>query len=192
MDAPRQPGAQRPSRLHLRARRYAARASGACRRSRRVGAEALRAHRQRDRDRAKGAALERINFRHPFYDRAAPVYLGDYVTLEQGTGIVHSSPAYGVEDFLSCRSYGMKDDDILNPVTGRRPLCQEPRSSSAARTSGRRIRRSSRRSAKSARCSTPRSSRTATCTAGVTRHRSSIARPRSGSRAWTTCPATRA
>src|SRR5207247_1634122 len=59
---------------------------------------------------AKGAAFERIRFRHPLYDRASPVYLGAYVTLEQGTGIVHSSPAYGVDDFLSCRRYGMKDD----------------------------------------------------------------------------------
>jgi isoleucyl-tRNA synthetase len=65
---------------------------------------------------AKGAALEGIEFRHPFYERAAPVYLGDYVTLDTGTGIVHSAPAYGVEDFLSCRSYGMKDEDILTPV----------------------------------------------------------------------------
>jgi isoleucyl-tRNA synthetase len=67
---------------------------------------------------ALGVALERIAFRHPFYDRPAPIYLGDYVTLEQGTGIVHSSPAYGIEDFQSCRRYGMKDDEILNPVQG--------------------------------------------------------------------------
>ena len=67
---------------------------------------------------AKGAALELIRFRHPLYDRASPVYLGSYVTLEQGTGIVHSSPAYGVEDFQSCRRYGMTDDEILNPVGG--------------------------------------------------------------------------
>ncbi|MEP6655809.1 MAG: isoleucine--tRNA ligase [Betaproteobacteria bacterium] len=66
----------------------------------------------------KGAALEHLRFRHPFFDRAAPVYLGEYVTLEQGTGIVHSSPAYGIEDFLSCRRYGMRDDEMLNPVQG--------------------------------------------------------------------------
>ncbi len=66
----------------------------------------------------RGAALEKIRFRHPFYDRAAPVFLGDYVTLDTGTGIVHSSPAYGVEDFLSCRRYGMTDDEMLNPVQG--------------------------------------------------------------------------
>jgi len=67
---------------------------------------------------AKGKALENIRFRHPFYDRSAPVYLGSYVTLDTGTGIVHSSPAYGVEDFESCRRYGMKDDEILTPVMG--------------------------------------------------------------------------
>jgi isoleucyl-tRNA synthetase len=65
-----------------------------------------------------GRALERIAFRHPFYDRLAPIYLGDYVTLDTGTGIVHSAPAYGVEDFDSCRRYGMKDVDILTPVMG--------------------------------------------------------------------------
>jgi isoleucyl-tRNA synthetase len=66
----------------------------------------------------KGRALEGVRFRHPFYDRTAPVYLGDYVTLDAGTGIVHSAPAYGVEDFESCRRYGMKDDEILTPVMG--------------------------------------------------------------------------
>jgi len=66
----------------------------------------------------KGAALERIKFRHPFYDRVAPMYLGEYVTLDTGTGIVHSAPAYGVEDFESCRGYGMKDEEMLTPVMG--------------------------------------------------------------------------
>jgi len=64
----------------------------------------------------KGQALERIAFRHPLYDRESPVYLGDYVTTEQGTGIVHSAPAYGIEDFVSCKRYGMPDDQMLNPV----------------------------------------------------------------------------
>ncbi len=65
-----------------------------------------------------GQALDHINFRHPFYDRLSPVYLGDYVTLDTGTGIVHSSPAYGIEDFLSCRANGLKDADVLTPVMG--------------------------------------------------------------------------
>jgi isoleucyl-tRNA synthetase len=65
-----------------------------------------------------GRALEHLRFRHPFYDREVPVYLGEYVTLDTGTGIVHSAPAYGVEDFDSCRRYGMKDAEILTPVMG--------------------------------------------------------------------------
>lgn len=72
----------------------------------------------------QGAALDRIEFQHPLakfdagYDRRAPVYLGEYVTLDTGTGVVHSSPAYGVEDFLSCKEHGLADDDIINPVMG--------------------------------------------------------------------------
>jgi isoleucyl-tRNA synthetase len=64
----------------------------------------------------KGAALERIKFRHPFYDRFSPVFVADYVALDAGTGIVHSAPAYGVDDFLSCTRNGFSYDDILNPV----------------------------------------------------------------------------
>ncbi|AIY40395.1 Isoleucyl-tRNA synthetase [Collimonas arenae] len=72
----------------------------------------------------KGEALSLINFKHPLadmdpgYNRLSPVYLGDYVTTESGTGIVHSAPAYGIEDFISCKAHGMKDDDILSPVMG--------------------------------------------------------------------------
>ena len=39
-------------------------------------------------------------------------------TADDGTGIVHSSPAYGLDDFNSCVQHGMKYDDILNPVQG--------------------------------------------------------------------------
>ncbi len=72
----------------------------------------------------QGEALSGIRFRHPLasqdagYDRLSPVYLGDYVTDDSGTGIVHSAPAYGVEDYASCKAHGMADDDILNPVMG--------------------------------------------------------------------------
>ncbi|MDO8789981.1 MAG: isoleucine--tRNA ligase [Sulfuritalea sp.] len=66
----------------------------------------------------QGAALAQMVFRHPLYDRASPVYLGDYVTLDTGTGIVHSAPAYGLEDFESCRKHGMHNDEILTPVQG--------------------------------------------------------------------------
>ena len=65
---------------------------------------------------APGAALELIRFRHPFYERFSPVYLADYVETGAGTGIVHSAPAYGEDDFRSCKGYGMSNDEILNPV----------------------------------------------------------------------------
>ncbi len=67
---------------------------------------------------AAGEKLALIRFRHPFYDRDSPVYLGEYVALDTGTGIVHSSPAYGIEDFVSCKAHGMTDDEIINPVQG--------------------------------------------------------------------------
>ena len=73
---------------------------------------------------AKGEKLGGLNFQHPLYDvdpgyrRLAPVYLADYATAEDGTGIVHSSPAYGVDDFNSCVAHGLAYDDILNPVQG--------------------------------------------------------------------------
>ncbi|HEK1692526.1 TPA: isoleucine--tRNA ligase [Pseudomonas putida] len=65
---------------------------------------------------AQGSALELVSFRHPFYDRLSPVYLADYVELGAGTGVVHSAPAYGEDDFVTCKRYGMVNDDILTPV----------------------------------------------------------------------------
>jgi len=72
----------------------------------------------------QGTALAGIEFHHPLahvdpgYDRHAPIYLADYATADDGTGLVHSSPAYGVEDFNSCVAHGMALTDILNPVQG--------------------------------------------------------------------------
>ncbi|MDE2628080.1 MAG: isoleucine--tRNA ligase, partial [Burkholderiales bacterium] len=73
---------------------------------------------------AKGSQLAGLQFHHPLahvdpgYDRLAPVYVADYATADDGTGIVHSAPAYGIEDFNSCRAHGLAVDDILNPVQG--------------------------------------------------------------------------
>jgi isoleucyl-tRNA synthetase len=73
---------------------------------------------------ALGERLAGLTFRHPLaalhpgFDRVAPVYLADYATAEDGTGLVHSSPAYGIDDFNSCRAHGMSVDEILNPVQG--------------------------------------------------------------------------
>jgi isoleucyl-tRNA synthetase len=71
-----------------------------------------------------GQALERVKFKHPLahvnagYDRFSPVFVADYATATDGTGIVHSAPAYGVEDFNSCIKNGFSYDDVLNPVQG--------------------------------------------------------------------------
>jgi len=71
-----------------------------------------------------GDKLGGLNFKHPLYDvhegykRLSPVYVAEYVSAQDGTGIVHSSPAYGVDDFNSCVANGLAYDDILNPVQG--------------------------------------------------------------------------
>ncbi len=71
-----------------------------------------------------GDKLAGLKFLHPLHDadpsyrRRSPVLLADYASADDGTGIVHSSPAYGVEDFNSCVANGMAYDDILNPVQG--------------------------------------------------------------------------
>jgi isoleucyl-tRNA synthetase len=71
-----------------------------------------------------GQRLGGLQFKHPLHDvhadyqRLSPVYLAEYVSASDGTGIVHSSPAYGVDDFNSCIANGMAFADILNPVQG--------------------------------------------------------------------------
>ncbi len=71
-----------------------------------------------------GQKLAGISFWHPLasldegYRRLSPIYPAEYVTLDTGTGLVHCSPAYGEEDFKSCKANGLVDKDILNPVMG--------------------------------------------------------------------------
>ena len=71
-----------------------------------------------------GSCLAGLEFERPLaradegYDHKSPIYLAEYVGETDGTGIVHSSPAYGVEDFNSCIANGIATDDILNPVQG--------------------------------------------------------------------------
>ncbi len=62
-----------------------------------------------------GAVMERIVFNHPLYDRPSLGVLGDYVTLEQGTGVVHTAPGHGADDFHTGVKYGL---DIYAPVAG--------------------------------------------------------------------------
>lgn len=63
--------------------------------------------------RFKGARLEGIPLRHPFYDRQVPLICAEHVTLEAGTGLVHTAPAHGLEDFVVGSRYGLPVD---NPV----------------------------------------------------------------------------
>ena len=49
---------------------------------------------------AKGKALELVRFHHPFYNFTVPVILGDHVTTDGGTGLVHTAPDHGLDDFI--------------------------------------------------------------------------------------------
>jgi isoleucyl-tRNA synthetase len=55
----------------------------------------------------EGSALERLTVRHPFLDRDALVVLADYVELETGTGVVHTAPGHGADDFETGARYGL-------------------------------------------------------------------------------------
>ena len=62
---------------------------------------------------AAGRALEGMKLQHPFQDRQVPVILGEHVTLDAGTGAVHTAPGHGHEDFAVGQRYGLP---VLNPV----------------------------------------------------------------------------
>jgi isoleucyl-tRNA synthetase len=61
----------------------------------------------------KGSAWEYQLLQHPFYDRQVPVVLGDHVTVEAGTGAVHTAPGHGQDDYIVGKKYGLPID---NPV----------------------------------------------------------------------------
>ncbi len=61
----------------------------------------------------KGSDLEGLKLKHPFYDREVPIILGDHVTLEAGTGAVHTAPGHGQDDYVVGQRYGLPVD---NPV----------------------------------------------------------------------------
>lgn len=60
-----------------------------------------------------GAKLEHIKLQHPFYDRIVPIIFGDHVTVDAGTGCVHTAPAHGTDDYLVGKNYNLAID---NPV----------------------------------------------------------------------------
>jgi len=63
----------------------------------------------------EGKSLEGLKYHHPFMERESPVILGEHVTLEAGTGLVHTAPGHGQEDYEVGLRYGL---EILNPVDG--------------------------------------------------------------------------
>ncbi|SOD40395.1 isoleucine--tRNA ligase [Nitrosovibrio sp. Nv4] len=62
-----------------------------------------------------GSALENVLLEHPFYPRQVPIILGDHVTMDAGTGAVHTAPAHGVDDYVVGLKYGLP---VENPVGG--------------------------------------------------------------------------
>ena len=67
----------------------------------------------------KGADCEYMKTRHPLYDRVSLVIVGDHVTLDSGTGCVHTAPGFGADDFTVCQKYPEISAD--RPGRRRRP-----------------------------------------------------------------------
>jgi isoleucyl-tRNA synthetase len=63
--------------------------------------------------RMKGEQLEHLRFRHPLYERDSIAVLADYVTLDAGTGAVHTAPGHGTDDFITGQKYGL---EIYAPI----------------------------------------------------------------------------
>ncbi|MBT2598783.1 MULTISPECIES: isoleucine--tRNA ligase [unclassified Oceanobacillus] len=70
----------------------------------------------------KGKEAERVEAKHPFYDRTSLVMLGEHVTTDAGTGCVHTAPGHGEDDFYVSRSYGI---DAFCPVDEKGVFTQE-------------------------------------------------------------------
>ncbi|MBV8518261.1 MAG: isoleucine--tRNA ligase [Acidobacteria bacterium] len=70
----------------------------------------------------RGSALEHLRYKHPFLDREGTFVLGDYVTLDAGTGLVHTAPGHGADDFATGRRYGL---EIYTPVNHRGEYTQD-------------------------------------------------------------------
>ena len=129
----------------------------------------------------KGAALEGLLLQHPFYDRVVPVICGEHVTLEAGTGLVHTAPAHGLDDYFVGQKYNLPTDNpvgddgkfVRRSAAGRRHVRVESQRCGDCRTASQRASAASWK-----RCST------AIRIAGGTRPRSSSVPRRSGSSAW--------
>ncbi|MFC4709913.1 isoleucine--tRNA ligase [Enterococcus eurekensis] len=69
-----------------------------------------------------GDQLEMMTAQHPFYDRTSLLMLGDHVTLEAGTGLVHTAPGHGEDDYIVSRRYGL---EVISPVNGQGVFTEE-------------------------------------------------------------------
>jgi len=95
----------------------------------------------------KGAELEGLRFKHPLYDRVSVGVLGNYVTLEQGTGVVHTAPGHGADDFNTGVKYGLETyapvgpngqfDDTVETFSGMRVFDANPKIEEALADAGR-------------------------------------------------------
>ncbi len=70
----------------------------------------------------KGQELEFAQYKHPLYDRISPIIVGDHVTDTDGTGLVHTAPGHGEDDYRIGRTYGL---DILCPVDDKGFMTEE-------------------------------------------------------------------
>tara|TARA_B100001179_G_scaffold141203_1_gene101967 strand:+ start:674 stop:3496 length:2823 start_codon:yes stop_codon:yes gene_type:complete len=95
----------------------------------------------------KGAELEGLRFKHPLYDRVSVGVLGNYVTLEQGTGVVHTAPGHGADDFNTGVKYGLETyapvgpdgqfDNTVETFSGMRVFDANPKIEEALADAGR-------------------------------------------------------
>ena len=70
----------------------------------------------------QGSNLEQLTYKHPLYDRISPVILGEHVTDEDGTGLVHTAPGHGADDYIVGMKYNL---EILSPVNEEGFLTEE-------------------------------------------------------------------
>ncbi len=70
----------------------------------------------------KGSELENLEYKHPLYNRHSPIILGEHVTDEDGTGLVHTAPGHGADDYIVGVKYNL---DILSPVNEEGYLTEE-------------------------------------------------------------------
>ncbi len=73
-------------------------------------------------DEVKGKELEGMSYKHPLYERVSPVVIGHHVTIEGGTGLVHTAPGHGEDDFIIGQQYGL---ETLCPVDGKGFMTEE-------------------------------------------------------------------